>query len=438
MIIVDSALKQRAAAGNPVRVGLVGAGSMARAIALELLRPPVGMRLVAIGNRTISKAERAYRDGAARSPGKNNTPRHVRTQAALEAAIDANIHAVTEDPLMLCRARGIDAIVECTGEVEFGARVAMTAIEFGKHVILVNAELDATLGPILKVHADRRGVVITNTDGDEPGVAMNLYRMLKMMGLRPVLAGNLKGLIDQYRTPDTQREFAEKHDLNPNMATSFADGTKLAQEATILANATGFKVGKRGMFGHRTAHVTDLVNLFSPADLLRDGGWVDYLLGASPTNGAFVVAYSDDPAQQRYLSSCKMGDGPLYCFYTPYHLPQVQVISTIARAVLFEDATIAPAGPPSCDVIAIAKRDLRAGERLDGVGGFTCYGTIENATVSLRDDLLPIGLAEGCGLKRDVLKDQAVSYGDVDLPHGRLSNHLRAEQNSYFVESVPQ
>jgi predicted homoserine dehydrogenase-like protein len=432
MIIVDTALEKRAAAGNPVRVGLIGSGSMGRAIARELLRPPTGMRLVAIGNRTIAKAERAYREAGVR------TPRHARTQAELEAATEGNIPAITEDPLMLCRARGIDAIVECTGQVEFGAQVAMAAIDSGKHVILVNAELDATLGPILKVHADRRGVVVTNTDGDEPGVAMNLFRTLKTIGLRPVLAGNLKGLIDPYRTPDTQREFAEAHDLNPSMASSFADGTKLAQETTILANATGFKVGKRGMFGHRTAHVDDVLNLFSPADLLRDGGWVDYLLGASPGNGAFVVAYSDDPAQKRYLSTCKMGDGPLYCFYTPYHMPHVQVISTIARAVLFNDATIAAAGPPSCEVIAMTKRDLRAGERLDGVGGFTCYGTIENASVSLRDDLLPIGLAEGCRLRHGVAKDKALSYADVDLPDGRFSDRLRAEQNMYFAEGVPQ
>src|SRR5206468_1743926 len=151
----------------------------------------------------------------------------------------------------LCRAGGIDAIIEATGDVEFGAQVALEAIAHGKHVILSNAELDATVGPILKVYADRAGVVVTYTDGDEPGVAMNLFRFVKGAGYRPVLAGNLKGMIDYRRNPETQRAFAAENRLNPWMAASFADGTKLCMETTILANATGFHVARRGMLGHR-------------------------------------------------------------------------------------------------------------------------------------------------------------------------------------------
>jgi predicted homoserine dehydrogenase-like protein len=425
MIIVDTALEKRESENRPIRVGLVGAGYMGRGIALQLLTPLPGMKMSAIANRTLSQAERAYRDAGI------DTIAAVRNVSDLEAAILAGRCAVTEDPFLLCRAGNIDAIIEATGEIELGANVAMKAIENGKHVVLMNAELDATLGPILKVYADRAGVVITNTDGDEPGVAMNLYRLVKTFGMRPVLAGNLKGMIDPYRTPDTQREFAEKNRQKPVMITSFADGTKLSMELTVLANATGFRVARRGMFGHRCAHVKEVLKLFPP-DLFKDGGLVDYVLGAEPHTGAFVVGYDDHPIRRQYLNYFKMGDGPLYLFYTPYHLPHVQIATTVARAVLFHDATVTPKGKPLCDVITIAKRALKRGEVLDGIGGFTCYGMIENSEVCAKENLLPMGISEGCRLKTNVDRDQAIAYSDVELPGGRFCDRLRGEQNTYF------
>ncbi|MBE0669583.1 MAG: NAD(P)-dependent oxidoreductase [Anaerolineales bacterium] len=425
MFIVDTALEKREQAKMPIRVGLIGAGYMGRGIALQFLIPLVGMRLVAISNRTIAEAERAYEDAGV------DVVKRVENVGDLDKAIQDGRFAVTEDPFLLCKAGNIDAIIEGTGEIEFGAKVVMEAINNGKHVVLMNAELDATLGPILKVHADRAGVVITNTDGDEPGVAMNLYRFVKTIGIRPVLAGNLKGMIDPYRTPDTQREFAEKNKQKPVMITSFADGTKLSMELTVLANATGFRAGKRGMFGHRCGHVKDALNLF-PLELFRDGGLVDYLLGAEPHTGAFVIGYDDHPIRRQYLNYFKMGDGPLYVFYTPYHLPHVQIATTVARAVLFQDATVAPKGKPVCDVVTVAKRDLKSGETLDGIGGFTCYGTIENSDVSRKENLLPMGISGGCRLKNDILRDEAITYSDVDLPPGRFCDKLKDEQNARF------
>src|SRR4030065_2306359 len=134
-------------------------------------------------------------------------------------------------------------------------------------------------------------------------------------------------------------------------------------EMTVLANATGFRVGKRGMFGHRCAHVKDVLRLF-PLELLNDGGLVDYLLGAEPHSGAFILGYNDHPIKRQYMNYFKMGDGPYYVFYTPYHLPHVQIATTVARAVLFHDATVAPMGRPVCDVITVAKKDLKNGEGL--------------------------------------------------------------------------
>ena len=429
MIIVDAALEKREKEGNPVRVGLVGAGYMGRGIALQLLTPMVGMQLVAICNRSLSEAGRAYREAGIEAV------RTVDSAPQLEHAIANCQYAITDDPTLLCQAEGIDAIIESTGEIEFGALVAMRAIEHGKHVVLMNAELDSTVGPILKVHADRNGVVITNTDGDEPGVAMNLYRFVKTVGYRPVAAGNFKGMIDPYRTPETQKGFAEKYNQKPRMITSFADGTKLSMEATILANATTFRVAKRGMYGYRCAHVKETLNLY-PLDQLLNGGLVDYILGAEPHTGAFVLGYNDHPTKRQYMNYFKMGDGPLYAFYTPYHLPHLQIATTVARAVLFHDPTVAPRGGPVCDVLTIAKRDLKVGEVLDGIGGFTCYGTIDNAEVTWRENLLPMGLSEGCRINRDIPKDQPITYDDVELPPGRLCDKLRAAQNAHFGAPV--
>ena len=426
MILVDTALEKREGEGKPIRVGLIGAGYMGRGIALQFLTPLVGMKLVAIANRTLPDAERAYLQAGI------DSVKTVGTVAQLETAVDGGQFAITENAILLCEAGNIDVVIEATGEIEFGAHVVLKAIENGKHVVLMNAELDATVGPILKVRADRAGVVITNTDGDEPGVAMNLYRFAKTIGLRPVLAGNLKGMIDPYRTPDTQREFAEKYHQKPKMITSFADGTKLSMETAVLANATGFRVGKRGMFGPRCSHVKEALNHF-PLELFRDGGLVDYLLGAEPHTGAFVLGFNDHPVKRQYMNYFKMGDGPLYVFYTPYHLPHVQIATTVARAALFHDATVTPLGKPSCEVITVAKRDLKKGEMLDGIGGFTCYGMIDNSPTCRKENLLPMGLSEGCRLTVDVRRDRAVAYSDIELPQRRLCDKLKDEQNAFFA-----
>jgi predicted homoserine dehydrogenase-like protein len=426
MIIVDKALEKRQQEGNSIRVAMVGAGYMGRGIALQILTAIVGMRLVAISNRTLSEAERAYREAGA------DSVKTVETGAQLEEAMAQGRYAITDDAMLLCQAEGIDAVIEATGEVEFGAHVVLKAIENGKHVILMNAELDATVGPILKVYADRAGVVITNADGDQPGVVMNLFRFVKTIGYDPVLAGNIKGLQDHYRTPKTQAAFAAKHNQKPRLITSFADGTKISMEMAVVANATGFRVGQRGMYGPRCTHVTEALNLF-PMDQLLNGGLVDFVLGAEPGPGVFVLGHNEHPIKQQYMKYFKMGEGPLYVFYTPYHLPHLEVPITVARAVLFQDAAVAPIAGPVCDVITVAKRDLKAGEVLDGIGGFTCYGMIENSDVCQAENLLPMGLSEGCCLKRDVPKDQVITYADVKLPEGRLCDKLRVEQTAYFA-----
>ncbi|MBW4557798.1 MAG: Gfo/Idh/MocA family oxidoreductase [Trichormus sp. ATA11-4-KO1] len=428
MIIIDRALQARAAAGNPVKVGMIGAGFMGRGIANQIINSVPGMELVAIFSRQVDAAKRAYTEA-----GLENM-QVVTTVTELEDAIANHKYAVTEDVQLLCQAEGIDAIIEVTGAVEFGAHVVMEAIAHRKHVIMMNAELDATIGPILKVYADKAGVILSACDGDQPGVEMNLYRFVKSIGLTPLLCGNIKGLQDPYRNPTTQAGFAKRWGQKAHMVTSFADGTKISFEQAIVANATGMKVAQRGMLGYDfRGHVDEMTHMYDVEQLHELGGIVDYVVGAKPSPGVFVFATHQDPKQRHYLDLYKLGEGPLYSFYTPYHLCHFEVPLSVARAVLFQDTVLSPLAGPVVDVVTTAKINLKAGETLDGIGYYMTYGQCENSPIVQEQKLLPIGLAEGCRLKRDIPQDQVLTYDDVELPEGRLCDQLRAEQNTYFA-----
>jgi predicted homoserine dehydrogenase-like protein len=175
--------------------------------------------------------------------------------------------------------------------------------------------------------------------------------------------------------------------------------------------------------------------MYDVEQLKELGGIVDYVVGAKPGPGVFVFGTHDDPKQQHYLNLYKLGEGPLYSFYTPYHLCHFEVPLSVARAVLFQDYVLSPLGGPLVDVVTTAKIDLKAGETLDGIGYYMTYGECENSNIVQQQNLLPIGLAEGCRLKRDIPKDQALTYDDVELPEGRLCDKLRSEQNAYFAQS---
>jgi len=433
MVILDTALAKRQSENNPVRVALVGAGFMGRGVVLQIANSVPGMEMVAIFNRTLEGAKRAYREaGIEEFEVVNN-------QTALEDRISKGKYSVVEDPFLICRAENIDVIIEVTGAVEFSSRVVFEAIKNKKHVVIMNAELDGTVGAILKVYADKAGVVITNADGDQPGVEMNLYRFVKGIGVKPVLCGNIKGLQDPYRNPTTQEGFAKKWGQNPAMVTSFADGTKISFEQAIVANATGMTIGQRGMYGPTVPSGTPLKEVLDkyPLDVLTSGpGIVDYVVGAEPGPGVFVLGTHDHPRQQHYLNLYKLGEGPLYLFYTPYHLCHLEAPLTAARAVLFNDAAITPLGAPMVEVVTTAKINLKAGETIDGIGCYMTYGQCETAEITSEQQLLPMGLAEGCVLKRDIPLDQVITYADVILPSDRFCDKLRQEQNHYFKVTV--
>jgi predicted homoserine dehydrogenase-like protein len=409
---------------------MVGAGFMGRGVVLQVATKVPGLRILAVANRHIDQAERAYKEAGFAETYPVETPQ------ALAKVIARGEPAVTEDWRLLTESPDIEAILETTGSIEYSAQVAMSAIENGKHFITMSAEMDGTVGPILKRYADRAGVVFTGVDGDQPGVTLNLYRFVCGIGVRPVVCGNIKGLHDPYRNPTTQEGFAKKWGQKPSMVTSFADGTKVSFEQGIIANATGMRVARRGMLGPTVPSGTpiDIAAKELQAERFIDGpGIVDYVTGAVPGPGVFVLGTIEHPQQRHYLNLYKLGEGPLYCFYTPYHLCHFEVPNTIARAVLFNDAAIAPLGGPCVEVIAAAKTDLKAGDVLDDLGCYMTYGLAENADVVARDKLLPHGIGPGCRLKRDIPKDQALTYADVELPAGRLVDRLRAEQEQAFA-----
>jgi predicted homoserine dehydrogenase-like protein len=426
MLIIDTALRRREEENRPIRVGMIGSGFMGRGLANQIVNSVPGMRLVAIANRTLANGRRAFTEAGLE-------PTVVEDASALDHAIEKGEPAVLQDAFELLKSVHVDCIVDVTGAVEFGARITVAAIERGLPVVTMNAELDATVGPLLAVRAKAAGVVLTGADGDQPGVQGNLIRFVQGLGVTPLVAGNVKGLQDPYRNPTTQKAFAERWGQDPAMVTSFADGTKISFEQAIVANAFGLTVPKRGMYGRDHAgHVDELTEAYDVDELRELGGIIDYVVGSKPGPGVYVLGTHDDPKQRHYLELYKLGKGPLYSFYTPYHLCHFEVPNSVARAVDFADAALVPAGAPKVDVVTTAKRDLKAGQVLDGLGEYDTYGVAESTPVTRAENLLPMGVAVGCTLLRDVAKDEVLTYADVTLPPGRLIDQLREEQEKLF------
>ncbi len=426
MIIVDRALQAREAQGKPIRVGMIGAGFMGQGLTNQIENSVPGMRMAAVYNRHPERAFHVYRYA-----GREAVAAH--TQQAVDHAARRGQPVVAEDPMTICRSPEVDVVVDVTGSVEFGARVILESFRYGKPVVLMNAEVDATIGPILRVHGRKQGQILSACDGDEPGVQMNLVRWVRGLGLTPRAVVNVKGLQDPYRNPTTQQGWAERWGQNAAMVTSFADGSKISFEQSIVANATGFKVRSRGMSRGRKydGSIMEAAALYDIEELRALGGIVDYTVGP-PLIKVFVLAEHPDPRQRHYLSLYKMGEGPLYPFWTPYHLVHFETPFSIARVVLFGDELAPPLGGPVVEVCAVAKRALKAGEVLDEYGMYMTYGEAVNVGEMSANRYLPEGLVEGCTLRHDIAKDQVLTYDDVVLPEGRIADQLRAEQYVHF------
>ena len=427
MILVDTALRERETEGRPVRVGMLGAGFMGQGLTNQIENSVPGMRVAAIHNRKPQRAVDVY------AYSGHEGVRTTASQREFDDLTERGVPVVAEDPYLMCRSPHIDILVDVTGSVEFGAHVILEAFRHGKSVVLMNAEVDATIGPILRVHAKKHGQILSACDGDEPGLQMNLVRWVTGLGLTPRVVCNIKGLQDPYRNPTTQQAWAERWEQNPAMVTSFADGSKISFEQAIVANATGFSVLQRGMSRGEVfdGSVMDTPSIYDVEELRRIGGAINYTVGPALVK-AYVLAEHPDPKQRHYLELYKMGPGPLYPFWVPYHLVHFETPFSIARVALFGDDLAPSLGGPVVEVCAVAKRGLKADEVLDDYGMYMTYGEATNVDEMSSGRYLPEGLVEGCRLVRYVPQDQVLTYDDVELPPGRLADQLRAEQYRHF------
>ena len=422
-IFVD--LRRRQRAGDPIRVAVVGTGFFGGGLVRRMARMP-GFKPIVAANRTLDRAVAALRAAGVDGSGIRvcDDPETAR------ASLDDGLYVATSRLDLPAQIEAVDVIMEATGDVLVGAEIALAAIRGGKHIVAANPETQATVGPILKLMADEAGVIYSDVDGDQPGILKNLYDYCVGLGLEPIVAGNCKGVLKRYATPETQTAFAEANGLKPWIASAAADGTKLNIEMAVVANATGMLPAVRGMVGPQTT-LEGVVADFERLGLFERGPIVEYTLGIP--NGVFVVVRSDDPEVRREFRYLKLGDGPHYLLYRPHVLVHYEAPLSAAEAVLYGAATIAPDGPPVAEVVTVAKRDLTAGRRLDGIGGFDCYGLIARADEARAEGLVPIGLAGDARLTRDVAKDEPITRDAVVFEEENLVLDLRRQQDDRFA-----
>jgi predicted homoserine dehydrogenase-like protein len=403
--------------------GFYGAGLLRR---LALL-PEFAPRLAA--NRSLERALAAY----CRAGIPSERIAITNDLGEAQAALDAGRYVATTNLSLAARLRGIDVLAEATGDLLAGTATALAGLKAGKHVVAANADVQATVGLILGSIAKRAGAVYTDIEGDEPGLLNQLLQYCAEIGLEVVLAGSGKGVLKREATPDTQREFALRNRLQPWMATAAADGTKLNLELTVVANATGLVPAVRGMFGP-AAEPEQLVSVAERLGLLDGGRYLDYLLGV---RGVFALVKCDDPEVRGDFEYFKLGDGPYYVLYRPVVLAQYAAVRSIRRAARQGLSTVKPLGTPIAETVTIAKRDLSAGHRLDGVGGFDVFGLIERASEARRGRLLPVGIAQYARLCRPVRKGEPITYDHVEFDESNLALQLRAEQDALFGHGDP-
>jgi predicted homoserine dehydrogenase-like protein len=334
---------------------------------------------------------------------------HSASDAA--AAIGDSKLAITGDGQVVAECEGIDVLIESSGELA-GGHYAEQAIRHGTHVVMMNAEADLMFGPYLMTLAAAHGVVYTSTDGDQHGVITHMVDELRSWGFELVMAGNIKGFLDRYANPTTIIPEASKRNFDAKKTAGYTDGSKLCIEMALLANGLGLSTPSVGMTGPRLDHVRQVLDVFDFPAIRRGGAVVDYILGAEPDGGVFAVGYCDNAYQRGMLATLKMGAGPFYLFYRPYHLCYVEAMDTVKQAAAGR-TLLQPAHGFRTNVFAYAKRDLRAGDRLDGVGGYTCYGLIENCTTADVAPGLPLCLADDVVLTRDVRRDERLRWDDI-------------------------
>lgn len=404
-------LNRLKALDRSIRIAIVGIGSMGKGLFYQCQVTP-GVECVAMAD---IKAERAIHCAV----WMKRDYRVVDNLGAMEQIIRQGGIAICEDGDLAARCGLVDVLIESSNSIGPAGQFSVTALEHGKHLILMNAEADLIFGPYLMDLAQSNGSVYTSCDGDQYGVLKHLIDDLQLWGFELVMAGNIKGFLDRYSNPTKIIPEADKRNLDYRMATAYTDGTKLCIEMALVSNAFGLSTLVPGMQGPRASHVRDVFHLFDFNRLWRDEQpFVDYILGAEPGGGVFAVGYCDDDYQRSMLSYYKMGEGPFFLFYRPYHLCHVEAMGCVAKAFLDGQSLLQPIHGFRTNVYAYAKRDLCKGEKLDGIGGYTSYGLIENCGQDMESSGLPLCLAEGVKLARDLPKDQKILMTDIrEDPH---------------------
>jgi predicted homoserine dehydrogenase-like protein len=418
-------LERRAAEAGLVRVAVVGAGFIGRGLVAQLARTP-GLAPVLVVNRTPERAVAAYAAAGLDEPVVTDDP------PTLAAAVEAGTPAVTSAAEAVAAVDAIDLVVEATGAMEYGGRVVLDALAGGKDVVSMNAELDATLGYLLHHEAARAGRIYTIADGDQPGVLLRQLEFVQGLGLEIVAALNCKRNLDVHQDPDDSRPYAERDGTSVLMTTAFGDGTKMQIENAVVANLTGLVPDRRGMHGVETTlkrAIEDVVGTISRP------GVVEYTLGGDFGGGVAVIGRTHDRELRAYLKYGKLGDGPDFLFFRPYHLIHLEIPLTIADVVLDREPLGTPVGPPVADVVAVAKRDLAPGTGLDGIGGYACYGAV--ATAEEAAGYLPIGLAGHARAVAPVARDEPVPLDAVELDEEAWLVTLRRRQDELVRAGAP-
>jgi predicted homoserine dehydrogenase-like protein len=422
MSYVDRLRARERDLGRPIRVGLVGAGQMGLGFVVQAGRIP-GMEVAAIADLAPERGERAFAR-AGRTAVHTGGP-----VAGLVAAVERGIPVVVTDALTLT-SLPLDVIVDASGVPEAGAQVAFAGLLAGKDIAMLNVECDVTVGLLLSTMATALGRVYTVCRGDEPVECKALVDYARDIGFTVVCAGKGKNNpLDPAATPASVAGQAAAKGMNPHMLASFVDGSKTMIEMAALANAADLRVSRRGMTGPHST-VDELGTVFRPeteGGVLPSTGVVDYCTGPVAP-GVFVIGHTDDPVVVAEMAYLGMGSGPYYTFYRPFHLASVEAPLTVAEAMLDRRPSLAPV-TWNAEVLAVAKRDLTAGEPIDGIGGETVYGITDSARAAREGDLVPLGLVAGARVRRDVPAGTVLGTHDLAVDETTTIASLRRLQD---------
>lgn len=401
--------KRLEALTEKIKVGIIGIGSIGKGLVYQTYHTP-GMKPVAIADINIEKAI-----ACAKWLGLDY--KVVSSIEQLNHAIKSRKVAVCEDGELIASSEQIDVLVESSNALAQGAKHVILAIDHNQHVVMMNYEAELMYGPYLLQLANEQGIVYTCADGDQPTVIKKLVDDIEFWGFDLVMAGNIKGYLDRYTNPTKIKPEADKRSLDHKMCSSYTDGSKVCVEMAVLANALNLRTAVPGMYGHRANSVHDIFDLIDFNKIWKDRQpVVDYLLGAEPKGGVFAIGYTESKFQQYTLEwfPPSMGPGPFYVFYRPYHLGHIEAMACVAEAYLDGSARLQPNYGMKTNVFSYAKKGLKQGEIVDGMGGYAAYGLIENITDTNKNSGLPICIAENLKLKRDIKKDERINLEDVE------------------------